>query len=335
MKKNAFYVLLLLGLSVLCYFLFFSKEKEIFSKDDANFTVKNIDEITKITLSDLINGTLTLEKKNNIWFVNDSTLARQDFVEFLLDGLKKQQAKNPVPKQQHDNVIKLMATQSTKVEIYKGAEKTNQFYVCQQSGVNNATYMLNIKQDGKNAPRPFIVDYENVNMFLGVRYATSFDTWRSTSILYSKVENIIEISMNYTDSPQNNFILKTSPSLELVGIENNVLNKKKITTYLAFFEKLGVLGFENNFNYKKEIESGNVLPFATISLKAKNTFDQKVDLYFTPISQGTKTVIKYKGKEYDAERFLGYTQNKDLVFIGPKNLNKLSAIRRDFIITQP
>ncbi|MBP6456668.1 MAG: hypothetical protein KA275_08065 [Chitinophagaceae bacterium] len=335
MKKNAVYIFLLLGLSVLCYFLFFSKEKEVFSKDEANFTVKNIDEVTKITLSDLINGTLNLVKKNNVWFVNDSTLARQEFVELLLDALKKQQPKNPVPKQQHDNVIKLMATQSTKVEVFKGAEKTNQFYVCQQSGLNNATYMLNIKANGKNAARPFIVDYENVNMYLGVRYVTSFDSWRSTAILYSKPENIVEIAMTYPDSPQNNYIIKTTPEFEIVGVDKKLLNKKRVKTYLDFFEKHGVMGFENNFNYKKEIENGKVLPFASISLKTKNTFDQKIDLYFTPISQGTKSAIKYKGKDYDAERFLGYTQNKDLVFIGPNNLKKLSAIRRDFIINQP
>ena len=73
--------------------------KSTLKKELSNFAIKNIDDIDKIFIADKANHSVTLEKKDNIWRVNNKFNAREDAIKNLMDAIQNIRVRQPISKQ--------------------------------------------------------------------------------------------------------------------------------------------------------------------------------------------------------------------------------------------
>lgn len=319
-------------LAVIAYFAF-NQEKRLFPKEDANFNVENTEKVTKIFLSDPGVGNIRLTKnEDGIWIVNDSFRARQDWVVFLLDGMKHQKASQMVPQSMHNGAIKQLAGNSVKCEVFQGDKKTNAFYVSKSPSKDNLTVMLNIKPNGKNAERPFLVKNGNRSTFLAVRYGTELEDWRDKQILYFPKKEIKSISVEYLREPKSNYTLNVNPTISLMpgNVEGDALNELRIGKYLSFYDNLYCFGFENDYILKDTFLKA-FTSFANIKVTSINGDVKNIDLYYRQVHKGTDGIIEVEGEQYDADSFFGYMNNTDLILLSSETLGRILQRHDDFL----
>lgn len=313
MKRNLIYLLVLIVLGFITYYFVFKEHEETFPKSEANFMVEDTDEIETIFLSSLHGENLKFTKKGSEWVINDSIEIVQTLVQDLLQALREQRAVQPVRLSFHDQVIREMSSNSSKVEIYTKEGKTHTFYVAQNASPDNLTYMLT---DG--AKRPYVVKLPMQNIFLGIRYNTKLSNWRSRKIMFAKAEDIESIDVRYADSIHYSFQLKVqegkTPTVSGSKIIESALNEKRVQAYLGMWDSLYCLGYETRNKIKDTIfSSGKKL--ADITLRKKDKTQQTLSLYFKPISKGTKGMLDIGGEKYDFDVFIGWLNNRDMIVI--------------------
>ena len=327
MKKNLLYLAVLLGLAFAAYWFVFREDNQSFSKQEANFTVKDTASITKLFLSDMVGNCLKLERSENGWVLNDSMTAMTDAVKFLMASLVEQRADQPVPSGFHDAAILELSTNGTKVELYNKEEKTHTFYVAKNAGYGNVTYMLT-----EGAKRPYIVKIPvRGNMFLGVRYMTRVNDWRERKMLFADAP-IETVNVAYKDSIHYSFAVNntsTQPVVTGQAAPAMPLNVKRVNSYLNLLNSIYCTGFEDRFLGRDSIiKYGPQL--GTIEVARKGVPTQRLIIYFKPTDKGSKSAINLNGKEYDFDAFLALWNNKDFVLLSRKTTEKLFRTYQEF-----
>jgi len=152
-----------------------------------------------------------------------------------------------------DNVIKRLATQGVKIEVYTNKETPNKTYTIGGSTSNHlGTYMY---LEGSEAP--FIVHIPSKNGFLSPRYGiqgnkVSEKVWRTTNIFSLNAENIAKVTLNHIQHPEKSFTLNTDPIILLNNLGNEVsFNQQNTLQYLNAFEILNCDEYKND---KEKIE---------------------------------------------------------------------------------
>ena len=316
MFKNLIYLLILLLLGFLTYYFVIREDKQDFSKDEANFTIDDIDQVSTILLTNLQGNKIKFTKRENEWFANDSVEIIQSKMNDLLEALRDQKAIQPVNLGSHDQVVKDMSSNNTKVEVYAGEKKLSTFYVAKTTAPNNLTYMLT-----EGAKRPYIVKLPLQNIFLGVRYSAELNDWRSRKIMHASADEIEMIDVRYKDSTQYSFHLThekgKNPVIAGNQTINQPLNLKRVNTYLGLWDSIYCFGFEMRNRIKDTIlTSGREL--ATISMKKANKPIQTLTIYFKPVTKGTKAILKIGSTQFDFDVFIGFLNQRDMLVISRK-----------------
>ncbi len=331
MKKNLLYFSVLIALAVVTYYAIFDENKPSFDKKEANFTVENIDEVQTIFLTDMKGRSIKLDRQPDRWSLNDSLDARQDAIDFMFEALRKQRPVQKVSSGFHDAAILELSGNATKVEIYnKKGEKTHAFYVAQNPGYNNATYMLN-----EGASRPFVVDIPPQNLYLGLRYFTDQTEWKSRRLLYDS-SPIESIRVSYKDSVQHSFDIimeNDKPRLSGQGAPALPVNQKELQKYVEEMNSLFCVGYENKYPQKQEIIH-NGIQLGTIALKRKSGKEYTLNIYFKPADKRTKYYLQLGKEKYDHDIFFAWHNEKDFVQVRRKTVQKMAKSFFDFYITE-
>ncbi|MBQ1694825.1 MAG: hypothetical protein II076_02685, partial [Bacteroidales bacterium] len=109
-------IVILIGVSIAIYFVR-NYDSQSTLRD---FAVEDTASITKIFLANKQGSAVTLEREENRWTVNKQYTARRDFVNNLLTTIKKIEVSSPVSSAKLERVMKDLAVQGIKVEIYQG-----------------------------------------------------------------------------------------------------------------------------------------------------------------------------------------------------------------------
>lgn len=326
MRKNIIYLLIVSVLAFATYWFVFREDGQSFSQSEANFTVSDTSKISKIFMTDIQGNTVTLSRKDKEWLLDNKYIANWDMVNLLLTALKNQKPEQPVPANYHDKVVKDLATSHVKVEVYEADELTHKFYVGKDPAPNNLTYMLT--QDAK---RPFIVRFPFENAFLGIRYNTNSETWRSKQIFYRNAP-IEYVDVKYKDSVQYSFkVVQQGDKLAVSGNRTftEPMNEKRVKSFLGFMDKLFCVAYENKNTEKEKILSKG-REMGTFHIKRKNHDEEKAVIYFRPADKGTRAPIVLNGVEYDNEYFYGYINDTDFINVSSVVIQKMFRTLPEF-----
>tara|TARA_B100001093_G_scaffold62208_1_gene52288 strand:+ start:27929 stop:28909 length:981 start_codon:yes stop_codon:yes gene_type:complete len=317
-KKYAFFILLIITI-----FYFYFKEKKISSDNNIKykFAIEDTSCISKIFLADRNGTSILLEKNNNNWLLNKKYDVKKNLINILLSTIKDIRVHKSVPINSTENVIKDIATNGIKVEIFSNKKNQNKLLKSYILGQPTADYLSNYIIN-KNEEIPYIVNIPGFNGFLTPRYGVQvnnldINSWRSTLIFKKSINKINEISLiNYVDSTKSFTINSTSAILYDFEQNKIELNKKVIDNYIKLCSKLNCESYKkaNKFNdYNKLL------------------FELTIDTDTLKIYELNSNLLKYKEHNYNVKRMLGVLNNNHYMLIQGHVFNNVLINIDEFI----
>lgn len=298
MKKNLIYLLILAVLAAAVYYFVVKQRNSTLLEEEKNFSVEDTAAIGRILIADMNGQKIALERKQDIWWVNGNYPARKDAVQLLLSTIKNISVKFPVAEAASNNVIKQLAAQNKKVEIYdRRGNLLRSYFIGGSTADGTANYMKTEKGE-----HPFAVSIPGFNGTVNVRYITDENEMRSRSIFSTPLNMIKEVKVEYYDKPDSSFTISVAgiDSFTVTQISNNsaiepkLLNKEKVLSYLSLFRFINAEAYENGNRGKDTILIQK--PFCVITLTDRNNISSTATCYYKSV---TKTTLQ----QYDKNGF--------------------------------
>ncbi len=273
MKKTNLIVLAFLAIlgSIGAWYLVSKKETNL-EGYDFNFAVKDTADIAKIFLADREGKTVTLTRQNSVqWLVSGKYDVQPDMIKNLLETLYQVELKFRLPRQAVSEVVKDIATQGIKVEVYdKKGKSMRTFYVGGSTSDDRGTFMMM-----ENSNEPYVMQIPGFQGMLRPRFLTEEQDWRDRFVFKMSPQNIKMVSVEYPSQKAKSFKMtregsnfKVEPFFDIVPRINRPVVSGMVQAYLQGFEKLGIEGFEAGNRKADSLKQSPV--FARISVTDKN-----------------------------------------------------------------
>ena len=341
MKKNLLYlvVLFLIGLAV--YYLVFVNGSSTLPVNEKNFAVDDTASIGKIFIASMNKKSILLERnQNGQWLVDKKYGVRPETISLLLKTIKQLSIKYPVSKAARNSVLKTIATNNCKVEIYDLQDNLiTAYYVGGGTSDFNGTYMKTI--DGEN---PHVVSVPGFHGVLTVRYITDIEQWKSRNIFSLPINQIKEVSVNYQAREDSSFIIEVAgvDSVKLYSYKTHVqinpkqLSKERMGMYLSLFRNINAEGLENSNPGKDSILMNQ--PFCEIKVTDIHKNIYEATCYYMPVTKVTMQQFSNKGEpmQYDVDHYYATINNgNDFVLIQKFHFGRLFQTIQFFLSDKP
>lgn len=219
--------------------------------ESSDFQVWDTASVTKIYLADRRERESLLERHADGWTLNGTYKAHSKQVNYLLTTLYKIRIKMPVSVASHDNIVKQLASQSTKVEVYQMVprinlfdkiklfyheKRTKVFYVGDATMDSSGTFMLK-----EGADKAYIVYIPSFRGFITTRFTANPDDWRDHTVFNENMADIQSVEVDFNEDPQGSF------RIDNIGKHQYKLTRLADGTELPY-DTLKVINFMSSFN---------------------------------------------------------------------------------------
>ena len=281
MRNKGIYILFFILLIIAAVFYFKQKNSTI-KEELKDFAVADTGSITRIFMVEKSNNKVTLDRKSGFWTVNNRFMARPDAIKTLLETIAAVQVKQPVANAALPNIIKQLATNSVKIEIYKGDEKIKVYYVGYATPDQLGTYMIL-----ENSKVPFIIHKPGFFGYLSTRYFTDEILWRDNAVFLYDYKDIASVKVEYTDRPQSSFTIfnKGNNSFDVVDNNNKSLpgfETEVVKEYVARFKKIKCESYVAEFSANRLDSLKNTKCKVRLSVTNRKGEINTVTLYDRP-----------------------------------------------------
>lgn len=317
MKKSSIAIILILSvLAGISIYVYKNKSKSTTLDTEAsNFKFKDTANVDKIFLADKDGKALTLERIEGVWMLNNTYKVRPDIMETLLKTIATVEVKSPVSKLGKENVIKVMASKSVKVEIYSKGEKVKQYYVGHTTQDHLGTYMLLTNlETNENYSAPFITHIPGFDGFLNTRFITDEIDWRDRSVINIRPPQIKYIKMELHEIPDSSYIIDLISmqrfTLKTLKGKNLPFQESRIKQFIAYFLNVNCEAALDEKSNLVDSLTKKALPFATITITDRNSKTQSINLFHKEpnASKNAEYGVDYK---YDPDRlYIRYNDDK-------------------------
>ncbi len=309
--------------------IFFSSCKYFTPKDDKDFAVLDTASIQKIFITDKGKHQILLVREKNNWKVNDRFYTRKDAIDLLLAGIHDIHVNRPVSINEHNNVVKDMASSALKVQIFTTEkEPIKTYYVGGTAKDYQGNYFL---MDGSE--QPYVVEIPGFNGEVSVRYIREEIDWRNRTICKLLPSEIQSIEVKYFDERKDeSFKMEAKNLNEFILTPNGNADGKKCFSLFNEFRKLNSLAYVMDL---PEIQPYKTKPpFAIVDVITKTGNRQTLELAHVPLGRRSKKQFDDFGKpmSFDSENYYAWINNHtDFVMIQDFTLRNILKLRKDFL----
>lgn len=252
MKKHRYTLILTALLVIIAAMLLVNRSNGTMREKENTFAVSDTASITKLFFADKRNNTVKLEKVDGgNWKLNDNFFANKESVTVMLKTLVNIDVKAPVAKAARNNIIKLLAAKSVKVEVYQWVHRINLFgkiklfphekltkvyYVGDPTQDNIGTYMLM-----EGTEQPYVVYIPGFRGYVSSRYSAKEVDWRDHGLFDLKLPNIKKVGIAYTETPQFSFMITNNDNRNFTlqaSLPVNKFDTLKVINYLGSFRRI-------------------------------------------------------------------------------------------------
>lgn len=286
-------------------------------KPNSNFAIENTENIDKITIEE--NGLLlTLTKKNNEWFANDTVKARPDGVELIMKTFERIKVQSSVPKSMVTNVIANLAASAKKVQVFENGSSSpfKTYFIGNPTQDHAGTYMLLETAEGRSS-EPYVTHIPGFNGFLSSRFFAIESDWKFTGVFNYDVANISKIKVEFRDDLNQSYqIVQTNNGdFNLLGYNGEVLNNADLALVKNYVLNYKKIHYNKMMNYtQNQIDSVKLLtPHYIISVTDKNEKTKEVFFYKKAANKGEIDPVTQKQKEFDVNYALGIVNNENQI----------------------
>lgn len=266
--------ILLLGVGL---FFFFKDSKSTYTNDEKNFALADTSGVSKIFLADKTGLQTTLTKEgHNRWKVNGKYYARLDMLENLFDIIKRITVRTPVAQSATENILKRMATNNIKIEIYKGDKAERIYYI---GGATADSYGSFVLMEG--ADQPYICYLPGHNGYITSFYHPNPQEWRDRLIFALSPREIKSIKVDYALEPSVGYTVEQyeESKFRVLDAKGQVLPRIDTNIVKAYFLEFKNIAYEN---------------FVDIPKIQMDSVSQKYNLFTLTLtdSKGNSTSVK-------------------------------------------
>jgi hypothetical protein len=324
MTRNKIIIIVVAVLLLACLILFVKPYLNSLSFNEKAFAIEHTEKISKVILTNTKGQKTELSKENNIWMLNHQYKAREQVVLNLLNALSNIKADYPVSKSGHNNVMKMLLSNNTKVEVYMDddTQASKIFYVGGANVTGDGTFMI-LENKGKMAERPYVTKMLGVSGALTPYFIADPRPWRSREIFAYKANEIKNISIKYPQNMDASFMIDNcgkQPTISSYNNANTINNipadSARLFEYISYYEKTFA---ENYINEYDNIDTTvNTTPYCIMTITDKKDSVNTLNIYRMPTTERTKTQYDAAGNKvpYDSDKFIGLINDKkDYVLI--------------------
>lgn len=309
-----FYALIVVVIGIVLGAYFYKQRQEkaqstITNDWEASFAVRDTSNITKIFIVNKAGKRNTLTKIGPArWLINDKYEAHQGIVQTLLETIRNVEVQRPIGKNEQETIVKDLAANHNKVEIYLENRLFKTYYVGGHTLDQTGTYMLL-----EGASKPYVTHIPNFEGFLNVRYQIDEKIWRTPKIIPFPSNEIQQISIAYPKAEKENFTISKS-GIDFL-LNNSKVDQGKILFYIKQFDNFFVENYLWNASQGFKDTISQEIPFCEISIKGKE-------------AEKSITLTVYSPK--DEDRFLAYWKEEALfVSLQQTSLSKFLKRKQD------
>ncbi len=317
MKRTLLLAVLFVGLGLGAWYAWHKKSTQTgtIAAWDMDFAVKDATEIGKIFLADRNGRTATVEWKDGIWMYNGQYPARPSAVQLLVETLTKVTVKSLPTTAAEAPMVKTLATEGIKVEVYdRAGQRMKCYYVGGVTNDEQGTYMMM-----EGSEKPYVTHIPSFVGQLRVRYLLGDENWRDRTVFAEKPETIQSVTVEYPQQKGESFRLEKVKEAEYTITPFSSTTPRKAgeprkglpEAYLLQFERLVAEGYETDNPERDSISA--LVPFAIVTVKKTDGQEKKVQFWPTDIkiNQSTgKTFVEH----YHAQRDGDFLTVQDHVF---------------------
>jgi len=282
------------------------KSREI---EQTDFVISDTANIGKILIADRAGRLIRLERQDKgNWKLNGKYPAREDAVDLLLSTFKNVYIQRPVPAEAREQVNKVMAAGSKKVEIYDREGKLLKvWYVGHATMDKKGTYMLlETPQYGKSST-PFVMDMKGFIGMLNTRFFTDENEWRSVRILSFPDMALSRIEVIYPNDSDADFRIDYGGgnNISLHSSEGQRIDQFDTTTVKDYMLNYKLLSFENFRTGLSPTETDSVrssIPYQIIRIDDSKGEQHEIKLWPKKAPEGEYSEDELNDIPLDAER---------------------------------
>ncbi|HLN52593.1 MAG TPA: DUF4340 domain-containing protein [Lentimicrobium sp.] len=331
MRKNRTLVLATIVLALMAAALIYTRSNTTLNPEISEFAVQDTATVMKIFMADKSDQKVLLEKNaSGTWKLNSKFTALQENVNTLLQTFANIEVREPVAKAGRDNILKMMASKSTKVEIYQlrfrihfGKLKlfpheklTKTYYVGDATMDNTGTYALM-----EGADTPVVIYMPGLRGFIASRFSTLESDWRVHTIFNKKLPDIDNIKVEFLDQPAESYkvVNVNNQSLKLIRLIDNSEVKGydtlKLVSFVNAFRRMNYEALLNDMEPQRKDSIMNSAPKHIITLTAKDGSKQSVRTFVRLLPKPEVNVFDGSLITYDMDRMYGLVNEEDFVII--------------------
>jgi hypothetical protein len=269
------------------------RSKQTINLEEAKFAIKDTSAIDSIFIARKDGSTALLTRyAGNRWQINKKTLADKALMAMLMRTIHDVDVRRPLNSAERKEVIKAMATQHTKVDIYIQGEIVKSYYVGHEADDNQGSYLLTT-----GAEQPYVVHIPGFDGILSPRYDVREKSWRDKQIFFTTPQKLKSVTVTYFQEPEKNFQIlfdKGKFSIPTVTDPDTLQTEQ----YLEFMNSVFIEQFKADFT-EKELDSLKLVkPIMSINLKNIGDTEGETMTVYPPNNTSYTYVYLNKTKEY-------------------------------------
>jgi len=338
MKNNKVVILVLILLIAVALYFFSTQSSGSGSANKeakSDFAIKDTASIDKIFIVDAKGQSVTLSKSDGAWLVNEKYTARPDNIRLLMKTFSRIDMRSPVPKAAENNVVKKIATNATKVEIYQGGNKPSKtYYVGGPTKDHQGTYMV-LETQGVISSVPYVMYIPGNFGYLTTRFFTEPEQWRDAVVFKTLPQQIKQIAVTFHDAPEESYFIKNKEgefSLFAAGsvVPLNV-NSDQLMDYVSRYQRIYYEMIDVESAQEKMDSIVNSPPFITLTVVDLSGEENKMELRHMPNFRGIMS-NEDKEFEFDVDRMYGHLNGNLFTYVQYATFDQITLPKSYFIV---
>lgn len=249
------------------------------------------------------------------WMVNNQYYARVDMIDNMMLAIKKITVKAPVALAARENIIKRLATNSIKVQIFQKGDKRKCYFVGSATQDQIGTFMLM-----ENSSEPFICFVPGHKGFLTNFFMPVELQWRDRLIFTYNLTDIKSITTEFDNEPEQNY------TVEVMGKNEFKIRSHKTNQYLPAFDTSALK------SYIREFKNIAFEDFTSVPPEKMDSVKKKYKLFTITVQETTGNNRWVKGYMVPFPRET-YDEFNNLVKFDPdKMYGEVSGIKEQVIL---
>jgi hypothetical protein len=266
-------IILIVAVGVLGFLTWYTmnlmKSKGKSDSELIEFSISDTSTVDKIIITDAFSNKIELVRNGKTWTEATGDCISIPNVNFILETFKNIEFKGYLPENSIEKFTNLMASQSTKVEIFQNGEWTKTWFIGPSSADHYGQIMLLDSDEFGKSGKPVIMKIKGENGIIEPRFFADKRKWACTNIFALGIDQISKVELKVYDDPTLSFsVTKKGSRVDVYqqGVRLPNVDTAMVYRYLQKYKKIhyDIANFELS---DKQVDSlKKSMPFAKLSV---------------------------------------------------------------------